>query len=69
MHQEIDFTHMIVRYDTEDAQLAVAVCYATSSEEARALLAVFVELAPSVAPTALYAIRSIESVGLYQKTW
>ncbi len=67
MHQEIVFTHMVVRYDRVDLHLAVAVCYATSEAEAAALLAVFIQLAPCFAPTAVYAIRDIESASLYQK--
>jgi hypothetical protein len=67
MHQNIEYTHMIVRYDKEDLRLAVAVCYTTSLEEAYALLAVFIELAPLFAPTAMYAIRKVNVARLYQK--
>jgi hypothetical protein len=37
MHQQIDFTYLVVRYDTIDYRLAVIVAYATSYEEACAL--------------------------------
>jgi hypothetical protein len=67
MHQQIAFSHMIVRYDTLDRGLAVVVCYATSLEEAQVLLSVFTQLAPYFAPTALYALRTIEAAGLYEK--
>jgi hypothetical protein len=67
MHQDIELTHMIVRYDEVDLRLAVAVCYSTSLEEAEALLQVFINLAPCFAPTAMYAIRDINVACLYQK--
>jgi hypothetical protein len=67
-HTNIDFTHMVVRYDTVDLRLAVTVAYATSLEEAQALWRAFVDLAPTFAPTALYAIRYYAQVGLYQKS-
>jgi hypothetical protein len=66
-HTNIDFTHMVVRYDNLDHYLAVTVAYATSLEEAQALWRAFVELAPTFAPTALYAIRYYAEVDLYQK--
>ncbi len=50
MHQNIQFTHLIVRYDEVDLRLAVVVCYTTSLEEAKALLSVFIALAPQFAP-------------------
>jgi hypothetical protein len=67
MHQQIDFTYLVVRYDTDDYRLAVIVAYATSYEEACALWKCFVDLAPRFAPTALYAVRGIETVSEYQK--
>jgi hypothetical protein len=67
MHQDIEFTHMIVRYDAVDLRLAVAVCYGTSLEEAEALLQVFIDQALCFAPTAMYAIRDINVACLYQK--
>ncbi len=67
MHQDIEFTHMIVRYDEVDLRLTVAVCYTTSLEEAEALLQVFISLAPCFAPTAMYAIRKVNVACLYQK--
>jgi hypothetical protein len=67
MHQDIELTHMIVRYDEVDLRLAVAVCYCTSLEEAEALLRVFIDLAPRFAPTAMYAIRDINRACVYQK--
>jgi len=67
MHQHIEFTHLIVRYDEVDLRLAVAVCSCTSLEEAEALLQVFIDLAPRFAPTAMYAIRDIRVACVYQK--
>ena len=69
LHQDLTFTHMIVRYDDVDIRLAVTVAYATSLEEAQALWHCFVALAPQFAPTALYAMREIETVSLYQKVF
>jgi len=67
MHLDIEFTHMIVRYDEVDLRLAVAVCSCTSLEEAEVLLRVFIDLAPRFAPTAIYAIREVNGTCLYQK--
>ena len=67
MHQQIDFTHLVVRYDCNDYRLAVVVAYATSYAEAYSLWRCFVDLAPQFAPTALYAVRGIETVSEYQK--
>lgn len=67
MHQNIEFTHLVVHYDAVDYRLAVIVAYATSLEEAYAHLRCFIDLAPRFAPTALYAVRSINEVSLYQK--
>jgi hypothetical protein len=69
MHQNIEFTHLVVRYDTIDYRLAVVVAYATSLEEAYAFQHCFINLAPRFAPTALYAIREIAVVSLYQKSY
>ena len=66
MHQNIECMYMIVRHDEEDLRLAVAVCSTTSLEEAYASLAVFIELAPRFAPTAMYAVRKITVAYLYQ---
>jgi hypothetical protein len=67
MHQDIEFSYMIMRYDEVDLRLVVAVCYTTSLEEAEALLQVFIDLAPRFAPTAMYAIRDINVACVYQK--
>ncbi|HLI08562.1 MAG TPA: hypothetical protein VKV40_18515 [Ktedonobacteraceae bacterium] len=67
MHQNLEFTHMIVRYDRLDLGLAVVVGYATSQQEAEMLLQAFCWLAPHFAPTALYAIREVRAASLYQK--
>jgi hypothetical protein len=69
MHHNIEFTHMLVRYDSVDLGLAVTVAYATSLEEVQALWHAFVGLASTYAPTALYAIREISTVSLYQKAF
>lgn len=69
MHQNIEFTHLVVRYDAVDYRLAVIVAYATSLEEAYALQRCFIDLAPQFAPTALYAVREIAVVSLYQKCY
>jgi hypothetical protein len=67
MHQHLPLTHVIVRYDTLDLDLAVVVASATSLQEASVLLRVFRQLAPCFAPTALYAIRDMASAPLSQK--
>ncbi len=67
MHQDIEFTHMIVRYDGVDLRLAVTVCFATSLEEAETLFRAFMELAPFYAPTAVYTIHTVDVACLYQK--
>ena len=67
MHQDIEFTHMIVRYDSVDVHLAVAVCFTTSLEEAYSLLPAFIQLAPFFAPTAMYAVRDSDTAFMYQK--
>ena len=67
MHQDVRFTHVIVRYDTCDLHLGVVVCYATCLAEACVLLSTFMELAACFAPTASYAIREMASASLYQQ--
>lgn len=67
MHQDVTFTHVIVRYDTRDVHLAVVVCYATCLAEACVLLSTFMELAPCFAPTACYAIREMTVADLYRQ--
>jgi hypothetical protein len=69
MHQNIEFTHLVVRYDAVDYRLAVVVAYATSLEEAYALQLCFINLTSRFAPTAYYAVRSIREVSLYQKCY